>query len=105
MIDIATVLSKLNDTFDERTHQEKYYGIRFLDRHGNTHEVTVRKNVKSPQLKQDVKRTRGKDEFNLQRQGTVLLAEHNAIHPITPKACMIYGFRDFQSNKWLNVFH
>ena len=106
MIDIATVLKKLNDTYDEQTHEEKYFGIKFIDRNGLIHETEVRKNVRSAKLKQKTFDNRGKTEVNLKRNGIIMLRErHNTDHPITPKVCMIFGFKDYNSKTWHNVFH
>lgn len=103
-IDIGSVLKKFDDTYDEQSREVKDYGIKFLDRHGNTPEVMVRKNVVSPQHKgSSVKR--GKTETRLKETGTIMLYDIQAEHPITPKTCMIFAFRDFQSSKWLNVLH
>ena len=104
-IDIATVLSKLDDTFDENTHEVKSYGLRFITRKGEKHEVICRKNVKSPKQTQQGADERGKVMFNLQRTGVVMVQDMNNGHPITPKVAMIYGFRDHRSNNWVNVFH
>jgi hypothetical protein len=104
-IDIATVLKKLNDTYDEQTQEEKYFGIKFIDRNGIVHEVECRKNVVAPRIKYAGSNARGKSEVNLKRNGIVMLYDRNAGHPITPKAAMIFQFQDFKSSKWLNVFH
>jgi hypothetical protein len=104
-IDIATVLKKIDDTYDEQTHEEKFYGLAFIDAHGNKHWVEVRKNVISPRQKRLSKNPRGKSEFNYQRRGIVQVRQRDASHPITPKACMIFQFKDFKSTTWLNVFH
>lgn len=104
-IDIATVLARFDDTYDELTHEEKFFGIEFIDRNGNIHTVEVRKNAKDPKLKRESKDMRAKSVFSLQRNGLIQLRERNSDHPITPKACMIFRFRDFKSNVWLNVFH
>lgn len=104
-IDIATVLTRLNDTYDEQTQEEKFFGLRFIDRHGIPHEKEIRKNVKSPRLKQHGVDARGRSEINLKRNGIIMLRERDAEHPITPKVCMIFGFKDHQSTEWLRVYH
>lgn len=104
-IDIATALKKLDDTYDEVSHREKVYGIRFIDRKGTVHELTCRKNVKSPQLKIRGIDSRGRAEVNLQRNGIIMLRDMAEDHPVTPKVCMIFGFKDDQSNDWLRVYH
>lgn len=106
MIDIGTVLKKLNNSYNEESQEVPHFGIRFIDRNGLTHEYDgVRKNVKNPKIKQRGPVTNGKAEVNLKRNGIVMLHPSNSNHPITPKACMIYGFRDHNSPNWLNVFH
>jgi hypothetical protein len=104
-IDIATVLKKLNDTYDEQTMEEKYFGIAFIDRNGLKHTRECRKSVKSPQLKQSRHDSRGRAEINLKRNGIIMLRDVNQDHPITPKVCMIYGFRDHKTAEWLRVYH
>lgn len=104
-IDIATVLKKLNDTYDEQTLEEKYFGVAFIDRNGLKHQVDCRKNVKSPKLKPERVDYRGRAEINLKRNGIIMLRDVSRDHPITPKVCMIYAFRDHNSPKWLRVYH
>jgi hypothetical protein len=104
-IDIATVLKKLNDTYDEQTLVEKYFGIAFIDRNGKKNVRECRKNVKSPKLRPERVDSRGRAEINLKRNGIIMLRDVSADHPITPKVCMIYGFRDHDSTTWLRVYH
>jgi hypothetical protein len=104
-IDIGTVLAKLNDTFDEAGKKEKSYGIAFINREGHKREVVCRKNVKSPQQKQISRDEKGREHFNLKLHGTVQVHDMVSDHPRTIKTAMIYGFRDHNSNQWLNVFH
>ena len=104
-IDIASVMRKLDDTYDERTNEVKCYGLRFITRKGEKHEVICRKNVKSPKQETTGSDPRGKVMFNLQMHGVVMVEDMANGHPITPKVAMIYGFRDYKSNMWHNVFH
>lgn len=105
MIDIGTVLNKLNDTVDEGTQAVKNYGLRFLKQNGETREVRCRKNVKSPRQGMKGKDPRGKELYNLKRNGLMLIQDIDIDEPRSIKVSMIYGFRDYQSSKWLNVFH
>jgi len=104
-IDIATALKKLNDTYDEESQDVKQYGVRFIDRNGNVKEFEVQKQVKSPRLHQQAQDARGKAMMNLQRNGVIMLKAVHADHPLTPKVCMIFGFRDHQATEWLRVYH
>lgn len=121
-IDIGTVLNKFNDTVDEVTQQVKTFGIRFINDRGEKRELVCRKNIKSPkQGKQDPiplfhlfvgsalpganLPDRGKEMYNLKRNGVMLVKAEHEDHPRTIKTAMIYGFKDFNSDTWLNVFH
>lgn len=105
-IDIASALAILNESYDERTQQVNHCGIRFIDRNGLQHEyLEVRKNVKVEKRKSRKPVTRGRAEINLKRNGIIMLFPNDSDHPITPKVCMIYGFRKPNSKNWLNVFH
>ena len=105
MIDIGTVLGRLNDTYDETNQQLKKYGIRFINKEGETRELTVRKNVKNPMQEAIHRAAWGKEQHNLKRNGVMLVQAEGEEHPRTIKTAMIYGFRDFNSTTWLNVFH
>ncbi len=105
IIDIAQLLSKLDNTYDEQTHEVKSYGLRFITRKGEQREVICRKNVKSPKQQTAGKDERGKVMFNLKRNGVLMVQDLSNGHPVTPKVAMIYGFRDFKSDVWQNVFH
>lgn len=104
-IDIGTVLNKFNDTVDERTNQVKQYGIRFINDRGEQRELTCRKNIKSPRQGKEGSVDRGREMFNLKRNGVMLVRAEHEDHPRTIKTSMIYGFKDFNSQTWLNVFH
>lgn len=104
-IDIGTVLNKLNDTVDLVSQHVKDYGIRFINNRGEQREFVFRKNVKSPKQKKVGSDPFGKDMYNLQRNGVMLLRNPGEDHPRSIKTCMIYGFKDFNSSTWLKVFH
>jgi hypothetical protein len=96
-IDIATVLNKLNDTIDEKKAVSKSYGLRFIKATGECRELICRKNVRAG--------VRGKYQFSLKDRGLVQVTADNETHPRLIKPTMIYGFKDYQSDVWLNVFH
>lgn len=105
-IDIGSVLNRFDDTVDEKTGAVKTYGIRFLKADGSTRQIICRKNVKTPALKPTGPLPeKGKTMHNLKRKGTIMIhdVENDVIR--TPKVCMIYAFKDYKSNTWLNVFH
>lgn len=103
-IGIESVLMKLNDTVDRETSAVKTFGIRFLSADGQR-EMHCRKFTKMPKATLTDHDRRGRQYYNLQESGTLLLEDVEAGHPKSVKAAMIYGFRDYQSSKWLNVFH
>jgi hypothetical protein len=104
-IGIDTVLAKLNDTVDINNSDVKVFGIRFINSEGETREINCRKYTKSPKQNMDGKDVRGKDFYNLQRNGVIMLCDVDAGHPRAVKTAMLYGFCDFQSTTWLNIFH
>jgi hypothetical protein len=117
-IDIGTVLNKFNDTVDEATQEVKTFGIRFINKQGEKRVLICRKNVKSPkQEKADNPQSlaqalsghkiedKGREMYNLKRNGVMLVKDEHEDHPRTIKTSMIYAFKDFNSDNWLNVFH
>lgn len=106
-IDIGTVLNILDDTVDEITGKVKTYGIRFVTGDGRIRELTnCRKNVKNPH-QEVIKNTDGKGRrmFNLKYHGAVLLWDEDGQVPRSPKASLMFQFRDYNSKKWLDIFH
>jgi hypothetical protein len=104
-IAIDVVLKKLNDTVDVSNSAVKSYGLRYLDAQGSVNEYHCRKFTKHPKTKPTQTDKRGSDFYNLQRNGVILIEDLNAEHPRTLKVATIFGFRDYQSNNWLTVFH
>lgn len=104
-IGIEAVLDKLNDTVDINNSTVKTFGLRFINAEGETREIVCRKHTKDATKKVSGKDERGKDYYNLQRNGVMLLQDMDANHPRSIKTAMIYGFRDYQSDVWYNVFH
>jgi hypothetical protein len=106
VIDIGTVLNKINDTYDENNAVVKHYGLMFITADGRVRTMDARKNVKSP--KQELKeplRKRAKGLFNLQRHGTILLEDLARKEARTVKVATIFGFKDFKQSVWHNVRH
>jgi hypothetical protein len=102
---VSDALKKLRDTYDEQTHEEKFFGLRFIDRNGFTHEKEIQKKVKAPRINQQYIDDRGRANVNLKRNGIIMLRQRDEANPITPKVAMIYGFRDHQSSDWQRVYH
>lgn len=101
MIDIASVLRKLDDTYDEGTQEVKEYGLRFITADGRLRTMVCRKNVKNPG--RGSKKPTRSASFNLKRAGTMLVTEGS--QPRHVKPATICGFRDHNSTVWLPVFH
>lgn len=101
MIDIASVLRKLDDTYDEGTQEVKEYGLRFITSDGRLRTMVCRKNEKNPG-KGSRKPTR-LPHYNLKRSGTMLVTE--ASHPRAIKPATICAFRDYKTTAWIPVFH
>lgn len=96
-IDIGTVLNKLNDTINENTMAPKVYGLRFINKHGETRELMCRKNVRTGH--------KGTYQFSLKNNGLLQIQAEGEDHPRLIKPTMIYGFKDDLSKVWFNVFH
>lgn len=106
MIDIGTVLNKINDTYDERTTVVKSYGLMFITADGRVRTMDARKNVKSPkQGLRQAQAPKAKGLFNLQRHGTILLEDLQKRESRTVKVATIFGFKDFNQSPWHNVRH
>lgn len=105
-IDIGTVLNKFDDTVDEVLSIVKDYGIRFITSEGRLRTLRGRKNVKSP--KQQLAKPldpRGGVQYNLKRNGIMLIQDLDIAEPRACKVPMVCAFKDFQSSTWLTVFH
>lgn len=106
-IDINTALHKLNDSFDFEKSIAKTYGFKVLNSRGEVSTLlNVRKNVKlgtAPSLKN--RNPKGRSMYHLKEHGTILLFDVNTQeHRSVKKAC-IFGFRDYKSNDFIEVFH
>jgi hypothetical protein len=103
VIDIGTVLNKLDDYTDERTSETKVFGIRFLSEKG-FREMTCRKNFKNYKQRQPAGE-RTKQNYNLQKNGVMRLfdvakQEHRSVRPDT-----MFMFRDHKSKEWIRIWH
>jgi len=104
-ISIENVLIRLNDTVDYESLEVKKYGIRFITSEGEIREITCKKRTKQPKAAITKHDPRGNQFYSLQGKGVIMLDDLDAGMIITVKPAMIYGFKDCQSTKWLNVYH
>ena len=106
MIDIGSVLKRIDDTVDERTLRVKEYGLRFITADGRLRTIIGRKNVKGLKQKADTsKNPRGKFRYNLKRNNTLLFHDDAIDRPTTIKVACITHFKGFEENTWQKVFH
>lgn len=105
MIDIGTVLNKLDDYVDEGRSDVKVFGIRFLSEKG-FREMSCRKNFKSFRRERPkIRGERTKQNYNLQKNGVMRLfdvekQEHRSVRPDT-----MFMFRDHKSKDWQKIWH
>lgn len=104
-IGIEEVLNKVNDTVDQYDSAVKTFGLRFITSEGEKREIEARKYTRGSKQELVGKDNRGKDFYNLQRNGVILLVDITNQRTISVKPAMVYGFKDYQSDSWLNVFH
>jgi hypothetical protein len=107
VIDIGTVLNKLDDTVDEQLNTVKQYGLQFITADGRLRTMLCRKNVKSPkqQLAKPLQK-RGRVLWNLQRHGTMFVQDLDLNQARAVKVATICGFTSSpESNTYLRVFH
>jgi len=104
-IGIADVLAKLSDTTAPDSSAVKDFELRFLTKEDGARELRVRKYTRGPRRMATESNSRGKAAHNLQKNGLIMVHDLSNGRVIELKAAMIYGFRDYQSTNWLNVFH
>jgi hypothetical protein len=104
-IGISEVLTRINDTVDQHTTAIKEYGIKFYTAKGALRDIVVRKYTRGALQETVGEDKRGKAAHNLQRNGLVMLQDLTNGRTIEVRATSIYGFRDFESDRWLKVFH
>ncbi len=102
---LEEVLIKLSDTIDGDLADAKSFGVKFLSMSGDTREINCRKYTKGIRQPISAPNKRGKAFYNLHQNGTILLHDLERDHPISVKTAMIYGFRDYQNEQWVKVYH
>jgi hypothetical protein len=104
-IGIEELLNKVNDTVDHHDSMVRTFGLRFITAEGEKREIHCRKYTRGSKQELTERDSRGKDFYNLQRNGVILVVDITNARTISIKPAMIYGFRDYQSDSWLTVFH
>lgn len=104
-IDIGTLLNRFDDTISEKDGKTKTFGIRFITKDGRIREMNARKNVQMPVRNGSPLAERGKLKYNLNFHGAMLLFDEDIQQYRSVKVAHIFGFRDFKSNQWIDVFH
>ncbi len=113
-ITIETILAKIDDTVDQ-SGGVRTFGIRYLKKGGAIGErLHVRKGVKPTQKLEDSplqggmsegqggSHPRGKLKYNLKQHGVIKLYDVDQDEFRDIKVSAIFGFRDYQSDQWLN---
>lgn len=95
----------MNDTVDVETTAVKDFGVKFYTAEGELRVISARKYTRG--ALQDIagQDKRGKASHNLQAHGLVMLQDLTNGRTINVRATSIYGFKDYQSFIWLNVYH
>jgi len=105
-IDIGSVLTKFDDTYDDVSMNVKEYGIRFITSDGRVRTMRCRKNVTTPKVKlRKPLSSTGRTMFHLKRNGTMLVHDLDIDQPRTVKVFSISHFRDFNETEWATVRH
>jgi hypothetical protein len=104
-IGIEEVLNKVNDTVDQHDLTVKTFGLRFITSEGEKREINCRKYTRGSKQELTGRDQRGKEYYNLQRNGVMLVIDITNTRTISIKPSMIYGFKDYESDSWLTVFH
>lgn len=104
-IDIGTVLNHFDNTVDEQTLEVRKYGLQFLTADGRVRTINARKQVKYPELPREGGSKSPKAQFNLKRNGAILVADLDLGQPRTIKVASIAFFRKHDSSTWLTVRH
>jgi hypothetical protein len=104
-IGIEDVLTRFSDTYDRENNGVKTFGIKFLTKEDGARQLQVRKYTRGPRQSVSGSAERGKASHNLQMNGNIMCHDVQNDRIIEVKAAMIFGFQDYQSTNWLNVFH
>jgi hypothetical protein len=99
VIDTASALAKMNDTWDERTSSPKTYGLRFGSQKGFREIYNARKGVRHPQQKREERKTTG-NHANLKLSGLVQVFDDDIQQFRDIKFAQIIAFRDHNSSTW-----
>lgn len=102
MIDTASALARMNDTYDHQSEEVKTYGIRFVSKNGFREIYNARKGVKHP--KQESKpnpNNRGKSQKKL--NGLVQVFDDDIQEFRDIKFAQIIAFRNHKESVWIPV--
>lgn len=99
MIDTASALSKMNDTYDHESNQVKTYGIRFISKAGFREIFNARKAVKEPKQQGKVRHKSSNKKLN----GLVQVYDEDIKEFRDIKFAQIVAFRDYKSKQWIPV--
>lgn len=102
LIDTASALEKMRDTWDEKTQQPKTYGLRFNTKNGFREIYNARKAVKNPQQKAEGN-PGGRNHAHLQFKGLVQVYDDDIKEFRDIKFAQIIAFRDYNSTQWQPV--
>lgn len=102
VIDTASALSKMNDTWDEKTSQPKTYGLRFCSKNGFREIYNARKGVRHPQQKFEARKSEG-GHANLKLNGLVQVFDDDIQQFRDIKYAQIIAFRDHNSSTWQQI--
>jgi hypothetical protein len=103
MIDTASALRKLDDTWDEINGCVKTYGLRFISKKGFREIYNARKGVKNPQ--QQYKEAAKGNQGNSHKKfgGLVQIFDDDIKQFRDIKYANIVAFRDYKSKEWIRV--
>ena len=102
MIDTASALAKMNDTYDMDLDEVKTYGIRFVSKNGFREIYNARKGVKHPKQKGKNKNMGGAKshkKFN----GLVQIFDDDIKQFRDIKFAQIIAFRNYKEKTWIPV--
>jgi len=99
VIDAASALAKMNDTWDESSSQPKTYGLRFGSKNGFREIYNARKGVKNPQQKYEERKSSA-PHTNLKLSGLVQVFDDDIQQFRDIKFAQIIAFRDHNSSSW-----
>lgn len=101
MIDTATALNLMNDTYDLERDQVKTFGLRFISKGGFREIYNARKGVKHPKQQRAKQTNRGKSHKKY--HGVVQIFDEDIQEFRDIKFAGIVGFRDYNTTEWIRV--